>query len=78
VEDTKVARATLDELAEGAGRPQGCIDIVVFGLPDHSTDPELMSEYADAGADTVVPWLLQDDETEALREMERIAERLLK
>jgi probable F420-dependent oxidoreductase len=78
VETTKTARSTLDDLSEKAGRPRGCIDICVFGLPDHSTDPDLISAYAEAGADTVVPWLLQDDEQEALREMERIAERLLR
>ena len=78
VETTKTARSTLDDLSEKAGRPRGCIDICVFGLPDHSTDPDLISAYAEAGADTVVPWLLQDDEGEALREMERIAERLLR
>ena len=77
VEDTRTARRTLDDLAEEAGRPRGCIDIVVFGLPDHSTDPDLVRAYAEAGADTAVPWLLQDDEQEALREMERIARRLL-
>ena len=77
VEDTSVARATLDELAEDAGRERGCIDIVVFGLPDHSTDRDLIAQYAEAGASTVVPWLLQDDEEKALREMEQIAERLL-
>ena len=78
VETTKTARSTLDDLSEKAGRPRGCIDICVFGLPDHSTDPALVEAYAEAGADTVVPWLLQDDEGEALREMERIAERLLR
>ena len=78
VETTKAARSTLDDLSEKAGRPRGCIDICVFGLPDHSTDPALVETYAEAGADTVVPWLLQDDEGEALREMERIAERLLR
>ena len=77
VEDTKTARATLDDLAEQASRPRGCIDICVFGLPDHSTDPALVQAYAEAGANTVVPWLLQDDEDEALREMERIAEALI-
>ena len=77
VEDTSVARATLDELAEDAGRQRGCIDIVVFGLPDHSTDRDLIAQYAEAGASTVVPWLLQDDEEKALREMEQIADRLI-
>ena len=78
LEDTRLARTTLDELSRGAGREPGCIDITVFGLPDHSTDPDLVKAYADAGADTVVPWLLHSGDESALQEMEEIAKSLLK
>ena len=78
VEDTKLARTSLDELAREAGREPGCVDITVFGLPDHSTDPDLVKAYEDAGANTVVPWLLQSGEQEALQEMEQVARKLLK
>jgi probable F420-dependent oxidoreductase len=73
-EQVKRGRATLDELAEAAGRNPRSIQVSVFG---QSADPEVIQEFQDAGADRVIVRLPNTQDQGALDELERMAERVL-
>jgi len=69
-EDIKKGRATLDELAEAAGRDPKSIQIMVFG---QQADRDLLNALEEAGADSVAVRLETGNEKEALERMEKIA-----
>lgn len=73
-EQIKQGRATLDELAETAGRDPASIHISVFGQPP---DLDLLKRFVDAGAERVIVRLPTAAEKEALEELEKIAEKVL-
>ena len=70
----KQGRATLDELAQAAGRNPASIQVSVFGLP---ADPDLLSRFEEAGANRVTVNLPAVEERGDLAELGRIAETLL-
>ena len=67
-------RATLDELAEAAGRDPASIEISIFGKP---ADPDELKRFEDAGAVRVAVRLETASEEESLAELERIARAVL-
>ncbi len=69
-EDIKKGRATLDELAEAAGRDPKSIQIMVFG---QQADRDLLNGLEEAGADSVAVRLETGNEKEALERMEKMA-----
>jgi probable F420-dependent oxidoreductase len=69
-EDIKKGRATLDELAEAAGRDPKSIQIMVFG---QQADRDLLNALEEAGADSVAVRLETGNEKEALERMEKMA-----
>jgi probable F420-dependent oxidoreductase len=73
-EQIKQGRATLDELAETAGRDPASIHISVFGQPP---DLDLIRRFVDAGAERVIVRLPTAAEKEALEELEKIGEKVL-
>jgi probable F420-dependent oxidoreductase len=73
-EQVKRGRATLDELAEAAGRDPRSIQVSVFG---QTADPEVIQGFQDAGADRVIVRLPNTQDQGALDELERMAERVL-
>ncbi len=70
VEQVKAGRATLDELAEAAGRNPGSIHITVFNVP---AERDTLQQYAEAGADRVILSLPNAREAGALAEVEKLA-----
>ena len=72
-EDVQTARATLDELAESAGRDPKSIQISVYGISDRDT----MNRMEEAGADMVVSALGSDAGDQVLSAVEKLAEELL-
>ena len=73
-EDVQTARATLDELAESAGRDPKSIQISVYGIADRDT----MNRMEEAGADMVVSALGSDAGDQVLSAVEKLAEELLR
>ena len=73
-EQVKMGRATLDELAEAAGRDPKAIRLMVCNVP---ADRETIIELADAGADRVTVSLPRDIGEGMLDELEKIAERII-
>ena len=73
-EQVKMGRATLDELAESAGRDPKTIRLMVCNVP---ADRETIMELEEAGADRVTVSLPRDMGEGMLRELERLAERVL-
>ena len=69
-EDIKKGRASLDELAEAAGRDPKSIQIMVFG---QQADRDLLNALEEAGADSVAVRLETGNEEEALERMEKMA-----
>ena len=74
-EEVKRGRATLDELADAAGRDPHSIQIAVFG---QQPDSDLISQFEDAGVDRVAIRLETAPEEEALANLEQIAETVLR
>ena len=71
-------RATLDQLAERAGRDPSSIDVMPFGWTGEYRDREAIMDLEEAGANGVTIWLTRDtDEGEALGELEEIARQVL-
>ena len=68
-------RATLDRLAESAGRDPASIQVTVDDVP---ADRRLIEQYADAGASRAVVRLSPVTESESLSELERIAKAVLR
>lgn len=74
VEQVKAGRATLDELADAAGRDPAGFQVTVFNVPG---DRATLQQYAEAGADRVILSLPNARETGALDEVDRLAEAAL-
>ena len=73
-EDVAKGRATLDELADAAGRDPSSLEITVYG---QQPDPDLLKRFEDAGANRVAIRLETLPESEALDELNKIAEAVL-
>ncbi len=73
-EQIKAGRATLDELAEAAGRDPNSIQVIVYGQP---ADPDILKQFEEAGADEVALRLETAEEDEALANLEKMAEAVL-
>ncbi len=69
-----MSRATLDELAEAAGRDPKAIRLMVCNVP---ADRDTIIELEEAGADRVTVSLPRDMGEGMLQEMEQLAERVL-
>ena len=67
-------RATLDELAEAAGRDPASIQVSVFGQP---ADPDLIARLKESGADRVMMRVETAPEGESLADLDRIAKAVL-
>ena len=74
-EQVKAGRATLDELADAAGRDAKSIQITAFAVP---TDADAIKELEEAGADRAIVRLPDTSNDGALAELERMAERVLR
>ena len=74
-EQVKIGRATLDELAEVAGRDPKAIRVMVCNVPP---DRDTINELGEAGADRVTVALPRDMDGGMLEELEQIAERVLR
>ena len=74
-EQIKMGRATLDELAETAGRDPKSIKLMPCNL---SADRDLIDRFEEAGADWVTISMPPDVGKEGLSELERIAEKVLR
>ena len=74
-EQVKMGRATLDELADAAGRDPKSIRLMVCNV---AADRELIDRLEQAGADRVSVSLPPDAGGGALSEMERIAEAVMR
>ena len=73
-EQVRAGRATLDELAEAAGRDPKSIRLMVYNLP---ADRDLIQRMEEAGADRVVVPAPRGPESEVLSGLERLAEQVL-
>jgi probable F420-dependent oxidoreductase len=72
-EQVKAGRASLDELAEAAGRDPDSIQLIVCNI---TPDKDLVRRYEDAGATRVTIPLPLDSGEGSLSEMDRIAEQV--
>jgi probable F420-dependent oxidoreductase len=72
-EDIKMGRATLDALADAAGRASSSLEITVYS---QDGDPETLKRFEDSGASRVTVRLPTTVGEAALTELERMAERL--
>lgn len=72
-EDIKRGRATLDKLADAAGRDPSSIDITVFG---EASDPEALKRFEEAGANRAIVRFDSTVDDAALTGLERMAEQL--
>lgn len=73
-EQVKMGRATLDELADAAGRDPMTIRLMVCNV---AADRDTIAELEEAGADRVTVSLPRDMGEGMLQELEQIAERVL-
>ena len=74
VEKVKQGRATMDELAEAAGRDPSSIQISVYGAPQ---DRDEIAKYEDAGANRAIVNLPSTLEGEGLAGLEQLAKKVL-
>ena len=74
VERVKQGRATMDELAEAAGRDPSSIQISVYGAPQ---DRDEIAKYEDAGANRAIVNLPSTLEGEGLAGLEQLAKKVL-
>ena len=74
VEKVKQGRATMDELAEAAGRDPSSIQISVYGAPQ---DRDEIAKYEDAGANRAIVNLSSTLEGEGLAGLEQLAKKVL-
>ena len=72
-EEVRAARATLDELAESAGRDPKSIQICVYGVSDRDT----INQMEEAGADMAVVGIGGVAGDEAISAIEKLAESVL-
>lgn len=73
-DEVKMGRATLNRLAIEAGRDPSSVGITVSSL---RSDPELVKQFEEAGADRVLVKVHRSQGEAATEEIERIAESLL-
>ena len=73
-EDVQKGRATLDELAEAAGRDPKSIIVSVFG---QQPDADLLKGFEEAGADRVMIRVETANEEDTLKNLDSIAETVL-
>ena len=73
-EDVQKGRATLDELAEAAGRDPKSINVSVFG---QQPDADLLKGFEEAGADRVMIRVETANEEDTLKNLHSIAETVL-
>ena len=76
-EEIHAGRATLDELAESAGRDPGSIDIMAFGFGNQFRTREEIEGLTAAGADRITIWLNNTEGAAAIEEIEEIAAAVL-
>jgi probable F420-dependent oxidoreductase len=72
-EDIKMGRASLDELADAAGRAASSLEITVYS---QDGDPDTLKRFEDSGASRITVRLPTTVGEAALTELERMAERL--
>ncbi len=77
LEGVQRGRATLNELAEKAGRDPRSIEVLAFGRPGMFRDREEIKALEKAGVDHVTIWLNQGDGNGAVAEVEELARQLL-
>jgi probable F420-dependent oxidoreductase len=77
VEDITRGRATLNELAEKAGRDPKSIEVLAFGQPGQFKDREAIEAIEKAGANHATIWLRRMEGNEAIAELEELAGRVL-
>jgi len=77
VEEIKRGRATLNELAEKAGRDPRSIEVLAFGLPGKFRTREEVRDLEKAGVDQVTIWLTQSEGSGAVAELEELARQVL-
>ena len=75
--EIRAGRATLDELAESAGRDPKSIDVMAFGFGNQFRTREEVEELVDAGADRITIWLNNTEGDAAIEEIEEIAAAVL-
>ena len=74
-EQVKMGRATLDELAEAAGRDPKSIRLMVYNA---TPDPDEINQLEEAGADSATVSLPSGAGDETLNSLESLAEKLLR
>ena len=77
VKEIKQGRATLNELAEQAGRDPQSIEVMVFGSSGKFRDRKAIGDMEEAGANRVTIWLTHTVGDKALEDMEEIARQVL-
>jgi len=73
VDQVKMGRATMDELAEAAGRDPKSIQISVYGAPP---DREQISQFEEAGASRAVVQLSSTKEADGVAGLESLAQQV--
>jgi len=76
-EEIERGRATLNELAEEAGRDPASIQVLAFGGPGQYRTRAAIDALEEVGAERATIWLRSDNEQGALQEIEELASRVL-
>jgi hypothetical protein len=76
VDGIKRGRATLNELAERAGRDPRSIEVLAFGQPERFRTREEITDLEKAGVNHATIWLTAEGEG-AVAEMEELARKVL-
>lgn len=77
VEGIQRGRATLNELAEKAGRDPQSLDVIAFGQPGQFADREEIKTLEKAGISHATIWLKRVRGNEVIAELEELARRVL-
>jgi len=77
LEDIQRGCATLNELAEKAGRDPKTIDVIAFGQPGQYGDRDEIRALEKAGISHATVWLRRPKENEVITELEGLARRVL-
>ena len=73
-EQIRAGRATLEELAESAGRDPASIQVTAFGV---AVDTDILKQFEEAGADRAIVMLPDARGASAANDIERIAGTIL-
>ena len=73
-EQVRMGRATLDELADAAGRDPKSIGVTVAGAP---ADRDSISQFEEAGADRVIVAMPREAGVDSLSAIDQLAENVL-